>query len=244
MALCAIPLPRGASPITFGAVRHLRILDQRAAATRSRVAGDLAGAADLPALAARAAAALDAELGRAEAATAVPPACTAGCWSCCHVHVEATVPEILLAAGHLARSRSPEALAALREDLAAHARRVEPLDDEARWAARIPCALLDARGLCSLHEARPLRCRAFHSASADPCRAAFAGPAEPAPEPCPALVRAAEAVERGYDDALAAAGLPREGYRFEIGLLIALDDPAAGDRWREGQDAFARARPR
>ncbi|MFN7145407.1 MAG: YkgJ family cysteine cluster protein, partial [Myxococcota bacterium] len=137
----------------------------------------------------------------------------AGCSWCCHVHVDASAPEILATAAHLRRTRSAEALAALRDRLAAHASRIVGpglgpglrLDDEARWAQRIPCALLAEDGRCSIYDARPLRCRAFHSCSADRCRDAFSGATDEEAIPCPPLVRACYAVEDAYDRALAEA---------------------------------------
>lgn len=175
---------------------------------------------------------------------ALEPACAAGCSWCCHVDVEASVPEVLAAAAHLHRVLLREAMAALRARLAEHAARIAALDAEERWARRIACALLAADGRCSIYEVRPLRCRAFHSCSADRCRDAFHGTSDAEAIACPPLARAAAAAEEAYDRALVGAGLSPEGYRFELALLIALDDPGAGDRWRAGEDAFAAARPR
>jgi len=195
-------------------------------------------------VAARAHAALDEEAARALARPgAIRPACSAGCSYCCHVHVDATVPEVLAIVEHLERTRSPEALGALRERLAQHAARVGQLDDEARWAAKIPCALLGDDGRCGIYEARPLRCRAFHSCAVEPCREAFAGSEGAEPAVSARLERAQDAVEEGYDRALVEAGLSAEGHRLEIALLVALDDPQAAERWRSGDEAaFGRAR--
>lgn len=173
---------------------------------------------------------------------ALQPACSAGCSFCCHVHVDATVPEILAIASHLRRSVGLAALESFRARLAAHVTRVEPLSDEARWSARIPCALLGEDGRCSIYEVRPLRCRAFHSCSVTPCREAFAGCAEAEPVKSPRLERAHDAVEEGYDQALARAGRAAEGHRLEVGLLVALEAPDAGARWLAGEESFSRAR--
>jgi hypothetical protein len=176
----------------------------------------------------RAHAALDAAGDRVRARGLVP-ACSPGCASCCHVHVDATAPEILAVAAHLRSSLPPEALLALRGRLAAHAGRVRDLGDEARWAARIPCALLGDDGRCTVYAARPLRCRAFHSTSADACREALAGRAEIDPPTVPALDRAHDAVEDGYDRALAAAGVSPGATRLEAGVLAALGGPPERD---------------
>ena len=227
-------------------VRRLPILLERHEAVVSRWQGSIAEL--LPeglAAAARAAhAAMEVETRRAlSRGPALTPACAAGCSWCCHVHADASVPEILAAAAHLRRARSPEALSALRERLAEQAARVTALDDQERWAQRIPCALLAEDGRCSIYEARPLRCRAFHSCAVEPCRDALDGVRDAEAVASPPLTRASAAVEEAYDRALVQAGLSPEGYRFELGLLIALDDPGAGERWRAGEDAFAAARP-
>lgn len=198
--------------------------------------------ADLAALAARA---LDeAAQAAIDRAPELAPACAPGCSSCCHVHVDASVPEILAAAAYVERALSADARRALRDRLAARVAEAHALDDVARWRARVPCALLDDDGRCAIHEARPLRCRAFHSRSSDPCRAALAGDADAEPALIPAIVRATSAVEEAYDRALDAAGIGDAAYRFEAGLVIALDAVDAETRVRAGEDVFACARAR
>jgi Fe-S-cluster containining protein len=210
-------------------VRALRILRHHGEALSARVQGDvsalLAGDTSPAALvraAERAHAELDEADGRARSLVSAP-ACSAGCSYCCHVHVDATAPEILAVAAHLERTRAPSELHAFRERLAVHVRRVESLTDEERWDARIPCALLDDDGRCSVYPARPLRCRAFHSCSVEPCRDAFAGRDGAEAIQSPALERAHDAVEEGYDRALVAAGIEAAGQRLEASLLTALE---------------------
>ncbi len=217
-------------------MRALRILRQHAAALTARVerdvgailAGGLAGLAGgpSPTTLARAAehahAALDDAGARALSPT-LAPACSAGCSYCCHVHVDATAPELLALVAHLKATRTPSELDALRHHLALHVPRADPLTDDERWDARLPCALLGDDGRCTVYAARPLRCRAFHSCAVEPCRDAFAGRAGAEPVLSPALERAHDAVEEGYDRALAAAGLPTAAHRLEAGLLAALE---------------------
>ncbi|MDI3289298.1 YkgJ family cysteine cluster protein [Polyangium sp. 15x6] len=210
-------------------MRALRVLQQRDEAIRARVARDVEdrlGEGNLESLALAAHAAMERETTRARGTGARAPACSAGCSYCCHVHAHATLPEILAVAAWLRRSLAPEALFALKERLARHVADVEPLSDEERWAARIPCALLDERGYCSVHEARPLRCRAFHSCSADDCRDAFEGRTDALPPRAALLARAADAVEAGYDRALLAAGIDASGHRLESALLRVLERTA------------------
>jgi Fe-S-cluster containining protein len=208
------------------ALRALREHGEAAAArVEEQVTGVLGGTAPSPEAMIRAARSAHAALDGGEArprSLVAAPACGPGCASCCHVHVEASLPEILAVAAHLEETRPPEALAALRESLARHVGVVGGLSDEERWAARIPCALLGEEGRCAVYPARPLRCRAFHSTSATLCRDAFEGRTD-APAPgIPRLQRAHRAVEQGYDRALAAAGIATAGERLEVALLAVL----------------------
>jgi len=234
---------------TLRRVRALVVLRQHHEAITARVKADVASTLggdlsteSLADAATRAHVALDAAGASALARGATPPACSAGCSYCCHVHADATVPELLAITRHLARTWSEAAQGALRERLALQASRVQHLSDEERWAVKIPCALLDDAGRCSIYAARPLRCRAFNASDAAPCREAFAGSAEAVPARIPRLDRAHDAAEAGFDEALRDAGVSVEAYRLEIGLLVALEDPGAGARWVEGEEAFARAR--
>ncbi len=220
-------MPSAAHPGTIRAVRALRVLQRRAEALSAEVTAELgdlladdASAAGLVRAATHAHAALDREDRRARSSL-LAPACGAGCAYCCHVHVEATEPEILAVAAHLERTVPPGARLALAARLAEHAARVEHLTDDERWSAKIPCALLGDDGCCTVYPARPLRCRAFHSCAVDPCRAAFAGDPDADPQPSPALARAHAAVEDGYDRALLAAGLTPAGQRLHIGHYLA-----------------------
>jgi Fe-S-cluster containining protein len=233
-------------------VRALKILGQRDDAIRERTRREIAGSlgagsiGDLAPAAVRAHQIMDQEGARARAAApAREPACAAGCSYCCHVHAYATVPEIIAVAEHLRRTLDPEALGVLRAKLSERAQMIQmaALDDDARWAAKIPCALLDARGACSIYDARPLRCRAFHSCDARECKDAFEGREDAAPLRAPLLDRAMDAVEAGYDAALAEACLSVDGFMLEIALSIALDDPSAGARFLAGEPVFDAARP-
>jgi Fe-S-cluster containining protein len=237
---------------TLRRVRALHVLRQQDEAIAARVRADVASAlepertlAAVIAAAERAHAALDEAGQRVIDRHALTIACAAGCSYCCHVHADATVPEILAIARHLHATWSEPSRRALHHRLALHVARVEHLSDDERWAAKIPCALLDDAGRCSIHAARPLRCRAFNASDVEPCREAFHGDNEPAPAQIPRLDRAHDAAEAGYDAALIDAGLSAAAHRLETGLLVALDDPGAGARWLAGlpgEEAFARAR--
>lgn len=139
------------------------------------------------------------------------------------MNVYATAPELAVIAGHLRRELGDAGLAALRARLERRTLETDPMDDEARWAARLPCALLDGAGRCTVYAVRPLRCRAFHSTDANACRAAFDGDPDVEPAPNPTVSRLLDAVEAGYDDALTNAGVDARGVRLERGLLALLN---------------------
>jgi Putative zinc- or iron-chelating domain len=102
-----------------------------------------------------------------------PPACTLGCATCCTVNV-ATLPlEGAAAAAFLRRRTRPEAIGGRAAELLRFHDQVRWQDDGERIRARVRCPLLDARGGCSIHPARPLACRALSSLDADECRLAL-----------------------------------------------------------------------
>jgi len=209
-------------------MKALRVLRERGEAISARVRDEVAAALERDALPAariraahRAHAALD-EATRGARSLAFTPACEAGCSFCCHVHVDATEPEILAIAAHLHETLREGALPALLDRLAWHVARVSVLSDDERWAARIPCALLGRDGRCTVYPVRPLRCRAFHSSDAGACRDALHGCTDVPPPTIPALDRVHHAVEEGFDRALVAAGLSAAPERLEVALLAAL----------------------
>ncbi len=207
------------------AVRVLKVVQQRTAAVSERVRAAVAAelGEGLEAAARRAHRELDAEGARALARDpAGAPECAAGCSHCCHVHVDASRGELLAIAAELTAKRSAEEVASLVQRLAHRVLLVSPMSDEERWRARIPCALLGDRGMCTVYDVRPLRCRTFHSCSADACREAFAGEAEPSPPTNVALLRVCEAAELGYERALEERAMSAPPVSLEAGLLEAL----------------------
>lgn len=205
--------------------RALRVLQQRAAATSERVRASVAEGLVAGELAATRTAhrALDAEVARVLARDpAAPPACAAGCSYCCHVNADATRGEVLAVAEHIRATRTPKELSSFVEALASTVRLVSTMGDDDRWSQKIPCALLGHDGRCTVYEARPLRCRAFHSNSAEVCREAFTGPIEPAPDTNPVLDRACDEAEAGYHRALEEHGISAAPVLLEAALLRAL----------------------
>jgi Fe-S-cluster containining protein len=207
------------------AVRALRVLQQRSAAvTRDAVQRAVSQALATSDLAEAGRATFrETELAasRLGASAIQAPDCARGCSSCCHVHVDATAPEIEAVASYVRTRWSPSEIEALASRLG----RAAGLSAEERWQAKIPCALLAEDQVCSIHEVRPLRCRAFHSLSVATCREAFAGRTDAAPPQSPALLRLYDAAEEGLTQALRAAGRPAGAMTLEEGLARALEPP-------------------
>lgn len=131
-------------------------------------------------------------------------ACVAGCAWCCYQLVAVTRAELEMVMEAVAArpARVRAAIAARARDAAA---RGAGLDPRRWWAAHIPCPLLGEDGLCTVHPARPLACRAHNSADAAACHRSFQGEAVRTP-----VLAAQHGVwahaQLGLMDALAGAG--------------------------------------
>lgn len=175
-----------------------------------------------PAGATRAAiAATDAFFARAVAALKLEPqlaamACAAGCSWCCHQIVGVTRAEMTLVAEAIA-TKTPEQRAAIAARAKEAASRGTGLDQAQWWAARIRCPLLEDDGLCGIHPARPLPCRAHNSADAGACRRSFEGEAVKTP-----VLAAQQGVwahaQAGLAEALHHAGLPADGLNLALAV--------------------------
>jgi Fe-S-cluster containining protein len=131
-------------------------------------------------------------------------ACKAGCGWCCHQIVAITTAELSLLEQAIA-ALPPERRAAIAQ-LANDAMETgRGLDQRQWWASRIRCPLLGDDGLCVVHEARPLPCRAYNSADAEACRRSFEG------EPVRAPVLAAQHGVYGHAQAGLAEALTQAG---------------------------------
>lgn len=196
-----------------------------AAALGGKLREILGGEAGLAALAA-------AVKGCGEAAEEVcagrPMACAPGCPSCCVLNVAVLLPEAVLVARRLLATLPPAELRQLQGELAAHRSSTRWMDDEERILKRAACPFLDGYGSCSIHEARPLACRAAASLDADCCRSAFS----PIVTDEPRLVPADLLRQAAYDEAFSALaqalkgqGLDSRSIELGTGVLAFLESP-------------------
>ncbi len=168
-------------------------------------------------------------------------ACKKGCSYCCHIPVAASVPEIVNALMFARATFSPERYQALLERLARAAEVVEALGPE-RPRRNLACPFLE-NDQCSVYEARPVACRAWHSLEVEPCKQAFEQPEAPPEIPTVApVLYAGDAVREGLRLGLQDAYL--DGQRLDLirGAHWLANDTEAVDRWLAGVEVPKEAR--
>ena len=101
-------------------------------------------------------------------------ACGPGCGFCCVLNVDVLIPEAIAIYIYLQQKGSPEQQTTIRKNLQQLFQSTSGLDDEERLFLRKPCAFLDRKGRCLIHQVRPLLCRAINSTDPDVCREAIA----------------------------------------------------------------------
>lgn len=199
--------------------------DRFAAALREELQKTLDRGADLAALTA-------AVKGCSDAAERIcagrPMACAPGCPSCCVLNVAVLLPEAMVVAQRLRATLPAAELCRLRSDLSAHRSSARWMDDEERILKTAACSFLDSCGSCSIHEVRPLACRAAASLDADCCRRAFS----PIVTDDPRLVPADLLRQAAYDEAFSALaqalktrGLDDRSIELGTGVLALLEQP-------------------
>ena len=162
-------------------------------------------------------------------------ACKAGCYYCCDVYVSAQAPRIFAIAGWL-RANSPDLGAVIaRLQAADSAARGKDVDE--RSAAALPCPFLE-NGSCGIYPVRPAGCRGFFSLSVEACIAGARGETEEIPTPAHI-----HPLRGAYEQALSAVlyhwRLPTAHYELIHGVLVALGQSDAEERWFNGEDVFA-----
>lgn len=166
-----------------------------------------------------------------------PIACRSGCPYCCHIRVTASPPEILHIAEHIRTAWPADRRAALQRKLATLESLGHGRDDIAREAMRLPCAML-LDNCCSIHDIRPISCRAVASVDVAACRRSYdSRMAEPVPQVTLQL-NAANGVGYGLIAGLVEAGYRLENLELIAALRIALEEDDAARRWLHGEGLF------
>lgn len=166
-------------------------------------------------------------------------ACGPGCGACCVLNVSVLFPEAIAIAWYLERSLTAEELQDVRNRLDELLVATRWLDDEERLYLRQACAFLDQEGLCTIHNVRPLLCRAISSTSPSACRDAIAMvplDGQPTIEMNLFQKNLFDTVYRELGAALKDAGLDHRPKRLPSAVLALLGEPemvvafAAGER--------------
>jgi Fe-S-cluster containining protein len=100
--------------------------------------------------------------------------CKIGCNYCCHLEVTVSAPEVIHVAEYVRKNQTQEEQDALLGRIRDRMQVTKDMSDDERAASHLPCPLL-VGGLCSVHPARPVMCRTFHSSDVDACRRANEG---------------------------------------------------------------------
>lgn len=166
-------------------------------------------------------------------------ACRAGCSSCCYLAVSITGPEALLIAQRLREAQSEGEIERLAAKLRDTSARVSHLTIEQRARARVPCALLNDAGECTIHPFRPIGCRGWTSFAQTDCDAALRADQPGHSGPMDAeLWRVAGATTEGLERAVRSVGWDAGQYELHAALLRALEVDAMG-RFLAGDSVFA-----
>jgi Putative zinc- or iron-chelating domain len=167
----------------------------------------------------------------------IPVACGPGCTACCYQTVQATIPEAILIALRLADPADPRRARVLEA-----AEAFQGLSPNQRRRTGIPCPLL-AEGRCSVHDDRPLACRAVLSANAEGCRASLLSVLAGRDELPNDYFLAAQYLIRGDGAALQGLcrdlGLQHEAFDLVPMLAALLREPGIVERWLAGERVFA-----
>jgi uncharacterized protein len=166
-------------------------------------------------------------------ARGMPTACQAGCSHCCSLPVHASEPEVLHIAQHF-KDGPPQRLLALMQALKARAASGPGTPEP---PARRPCVFL-VRGLCSIYEIRPARCRKAHSLDAQLCESQ----APQIPQHLERILQA-EALIQGTTLAYEDQGLSAQGTELGAAMLRVLNDDAALQRWFDERAAHPDTAP-
>ncbi|MDE2257192.1 MAG: YkgJ family cysteine cluster protein [Xanthomonadaceae bacterium] len=152
--------------------------------------------------------------------------CKKGCTICCRLEVHVLPQESFRIARELRGQPNRESLvAALSEHVEMHRGITETRQ-------RKFCPFL-VEGACSIYELRPLACRKMVSLDVERCKQM--GKTVPSD---PEMSFKSDAVITGTRKAYARLKLPSETHEMITGVLLALTDPSAEERWWNGEDVF------
>ncbi len=161
-------------------------------------------------------------------------ACKKGCSYCCHIPVAASMPEVINAVKFAEATFPPKRFEALKERLRKADEVVAGLDPRERALRNVACPFLE-NDQCSVYQARPVACRAWHSLDVAPCQEGFQHPDAPPETPTVGpILFAGDAVREGLRLGLVDAFV--DGTRVDLirGAHWIVSDDFALDKWLAG----------
>ena len=164
-------------------------------------------------------------------------ACRSGCSACCHQSVPVTAVEALAIADLIRDTTSPQEQKAVVVRLRQNAKRYR--SSAPFGSSPVECALLDERGTCTVHPARPLRGRGYYSFSATKCAAFRDGSDEETVPVDPHTSATMRGVQAGLSGAIRNRGRDGDYYELHSAVLCALETPDARARWENSESIFA-----
>lgn len=164
--------------------------------------------------------------------------CEKGCHYCCHLRVSTDGATILALAEHIRLTRNPKEGAALIAKLDAFDEESKKIDP-ANIAFTPRLCPLNEDGLCTVYEARPLSCRAWHSQSLAACKHGFEANHRHSRIPLDGRRMDLKHVyDAALTDGLAAAGFDMKELELAPALAIALRDAVTAEQYAKSGGVF------
>lgn len=167
-------------------------------------------------------------------------ACRVGCAYCCHLPVQARIPEVLIVEFFTRERPDRDELIAR---LAHYREQAEGQKVCHICALRLRCPLL-VNNACSAYEQRPGTCISFTSLDAGLCRQAYLArfsSAVPAPQRISELAVLVDLTTMAVSSELMNRGLDLRPVNFAVALHIAMTVKDADLQWLRGEPVFAPA---
>ncbi|MEB4591334.1 YkgJ family cysteine cluster protein [Candidatus Thiothrix sp. Deng01] len=170
------------------------------------------------------------------------PICKSGCHYCCYEQVNVTPPEVFTIETYIKNHWPDDRQRSLRKRLQSAAAKAQNLGQNTYYKARIACPLLNAQGMCSIYEVRPLMCRAYNSLDLKRCERAAKLAHKPVRErgvPANGSVHGVfNGVYSGLRKGLEVEQLQSHLPMLVVALQLVFDDATLKDRWLKGDRVF------
>jgi len=172
----------------------------------------------------------------------VTVACSAGCFYCCHIKVDAHAHEIIFLLEQIYRTLNKTQIENLLARCENHSKRLELQSLEEQLGSNNPCPLL-IEGKCQVYSGRPLSCRNYHAQDIKPCIKGYEDPSNFEIEGTEnkLLQGMGASVWIAVKTAYSEAGYDGNTYDLGLALYEGLTNPKCAKRWRDKKAAFSKS---